>query len=429
MAKRKTPRWLLLCGFLLACQSPGQTALAGHDAGDALSADSSPVADTVASTEADTVTEEDTVTDPDAPSETDAALAPKTRIRILHPNLTGIALRGDTAPLSWDSDRLPDAIEGKAAIFDLPVAAAATRVKAVRLGVQVQWAIGSNFIVQPAATVDLYPYFLPGSAAASRDDFTIDGPTGAGMKGGPRQVRVLLPPGYNENTLASYPLLLMHDGQNVFDDATATFGVAWKVQDAMISSMAAGKLTEIVIVAVDHGGAARIFEYTPWADSSFDPPGGGGETLLKWLDSAVLPELDKRYRLSSEQVDRVIGGSSLGGLLSCYALLTRPATWGGAMCMSGSWWWKDKTFEQWAPSKLPSKPPVRIWLDAGTVKDGLTEARSLRDKLLASGFKLGESIGFYEAQGANHSEGAWQARVHLPLRFFFDPGDREAPFK
>ena len=69
-----------------------------------------------------------------------------------------------------------------------------------------------------------------------------------------------------------------------------------------------------------------------------------------------------------------------------------------------------------------------MWLDAGTQSDGLADAQTIRKALLDLGLKEPDTLGFYVAQGAGHNEASWGARVHLPLAFFFDPGDLQKPF-
>ena len=388
----------------------------------------------------------DTVSDPDVAPDVapvDSVGLSFTTVIVHHPQSTGLQLRGDQAPLSWSQSLPPTAIAGTAATFLIPVKSGVLRLKAVRVtSGALSWAIGANHVVQPGELRHVYPYFDLKHGQGRREDFAFTGPANQ-----PRMVRVFLPPGYDENTLAKYPLLVLFDAQNVFDPKTATFGVAWQVQDAVRSSLLAGKLTELAVAAVDHGGAQRIYEYTPWQDVTFTPSGGGGAKTLDWLGASVLPELRKRYRLLPGRP--VIGGSSLGGLMSLFAAVDRPTVWRGAMAMSGSWWWNQAQMLTWAPKLLPAAlkagtiadaktlpqlPPgttliggaTRIWLDAGTVKDGLDVMKQLHAALV--GLLASPDLGFYVHQGAGHTESAWQQRVHLPLRFFFDPGDREAAF-
>lgn len=344
---------------------------------------------------------------------------PPTTVFVHHPKAAVLTLRGDTVPLTWTGDLAPTAIEGNVARFELPTVGKAIQVKAFRQGA---WAHFANHVVQPHEQRHMYPYFDVKSASPRREDFTLPGP-----KGGKRTLRAWLPPGYDENLQANYPLLLMMDGQNLFEDGTASFGVSWQLGGAAIAAMTAAKLGEVVIVGIDHAGVQRIDEYTPWPDQK-KGQGGGGVQFVDWVQTTVLPDLAQRYRLKPGREARAIGGSSLGALISLYAAMAQPQTWGAAVCMSGAWWWQGKKMQTWVGQAYDPKLPLRIWLDAGDVDDGLEETQALRDALLALGIPTPLGLGYYVAKGANHSEAAWAKRAHLPLQFLFDPGNLEKPF-
>lgn len=349
----------------------------------------------------------------------DAPPAPTpTVVWLHHPAAAELTLRGDAPPLSWDVDTLPTEIQGTAARFVLE-GDGPWQVKALRKGA---WALGNNHILTPHAQQHLYPYFAAKTGAQKREDYALPGPTG-----GQRTLRALLPPGYAENTLAHYPLLLMLDGQNLFEDETASFGVSWKLGEAVQASMAAAKLGEIVTIGVDHAGDKRIFEYTPWYDVTVKD-GGGGEAFLLWVDQTVLPDAAVRYRLLDDRTQRTIGGSSLGALMALYGLASRPQTWGNAICMSGSWWWDGFHMAAWLPTVWNVALPVRVWLDAGTENDELPDTQAQKLVLTKLGLQEPTTLGFYVDKGASHSEAFWAKRVHLALQFLLDPGNLAKPF-
>lgn len=273
-----------LTAFCVACGAPVNTPTAPSDSGTNVDADpNADIADlqsgfdsdsampdvaAVDSANADVLSSDGAVGDAIAPQSDTSA--PPTTIWIHYPKAAEIALRGDTPPLSWTQDLPPTEVAGDVAKFTLPTAGQIL-VKATRKGA---WAVGNNLVVLDHEQRHLYPYFDPASAAATRENYNLNGPE----PGPNRTLRAWLPPGYKENTLAHYPLLLMLDGQNVFDDQTASFGVSWKLGDAILQAMAAAKLGEIVVIGVDHAGPKRIFEYTPWPDGSMKD-GGGGEAF------------------------------------------------------------------------------------------------------------------------------------------------------
>ena len=424
------PRWLGWCSalvFAAACASPPTSTLA-VDAADATqtAADLGGAAADVATDNA--VPRQDS--EPDAGADTaagdggaadapDTALAPTpTTVWVHYPKPITLTLRGNLAPLTWQTDALPKSVTGEMALFELPTSGGPWQVKPQLTG---QWSIGPNYVAQPQHVRHLYPYFNPQVAAPRRDDFTMTGPDGQ-----PRKVRVRLPAGYDENTAATYPLLVMLDGQNVFDAATATFGVAWELDDAVDLAMQQAKLTEVVVAAVDHAGPQRIYEYTPWADA--DGQGGGGPNFFAWANSKLLPALHSKYRLQPGPTAHTIGGSSLGGLMSLFAVGAYPDNWRNAIAMSGSWWWADLKMQSWIQTAPGTAQLPKVWLDAGDTNDGLADTQALQKVLVTKGWTLGQTLGYYEAKGANHSEKFWAARVHLPLQFFFDPGDRVPAF-
>ena len=351
-------------------------------------------------------------------SETTDSASLTTAIWVHYPQPLTLTLRGSASPLSWTDDWMSKSIAPKAAYFEVPGNAASFAVKPLLAGA---WSVGSNYVVTGKKQRTIYPYFDPKLAAPRRDDFAVAGPDGK-----PRTLRVRLPAGYDENSVATYRLLVMLDGQNVFDAQTATFGVAWEVDEAIDKAMLAAKSEEYVVAAIDHAGAARINEYTPWASSSGQ--GGGGPAFFQWVHTAVLPALATKYRLQSGASARTIGGSSLGGLMSLYAVGAYPEHWSGAIAMSGSWWWADLKTLTWIASAPGTAQHPKIWLDVGTVKDGLQDAQALRKVLLQLGWVENQTLGYYEAAGGDHSETAWAARVHLPLWYFFDPKDRAPAF-
>ncbi len=435
--------WLLLAWLAAACSSPPAAAAGAADvvaapdgtAKDAAAAPDGAAPDTALADVADVsaapadaaladIVSQDAAADApqaDLPAP-DAAPAdagpPPTVVWLHHPAAAELTLRGNAPPLTWDADLQPTDVQGTAARFVLD-GDGPWQVKALH---KTAWALGNNHVLQPHAANHLYPYFDAKTGAQKRENYDLPGPDG-----NPRTLRALLPPGYGENTVAKYPLLLMLDGQNLFEDATASFGVSWKLGDAVQASMAAAKLGEIVTIGIDHAGVKRKFEYTPWYDNT-RADGGGGEKFLVWVDKTVMPDAALRYRLLDDRTQRTIGGSSLGSLMALYALVSRTNTWGNAICMSGAWWWDNMEIATWVPTLWNPALPVRVWLDAGTDNDNLADTQAMKALLEKLGLEVPQTLGYYEAVGAAHNESYWAQRVHLALEFLLDPGDLAKPF-
>lgn len=130
--------------------------------------------------------------------------------------------------------------------------------------------------------------------------------------------------------------------------------------------------------------------------------------VKKWLTGRILPN----QRLA-------IGGSSLGGLISCYAAYTRPDVYDRAICMSSSFWWNNEDFLN---SVLKNKTDVRLYLDsgdAGTSQDGKNQTVSVRTKLEKMGYQLNSTLFYYLDQGGQHSEYYWGRRFNIPLSYLY----------
>ncbi len=156
-----------------------------------------------------------------------------------------------------------------------------------------------------------------------------------------RRIWVYLPPGYAK-TKERYPVLYMHDGQNLFDEQTAGFGKEWGVDETLDSLIARGK-TAAIVIGIDNGGETRMSEYNPYtftwkgesAAKTFLPE---GDMYLQFIIETLKPYIDKNYRTLSAKEHTVIAGSSMGGLISYYAALKYPQVFGKAGVFSPAFW-------------------------------------------------------------------------------------------
>lgn len=130
-----------------------------------------------------------------------------------------------------------------------------------------------------------------------------------------------------------YPVLYMHDGQNVFDAATSYSG-EWGV-DEFLDTLN-GNCRKVIVVAVDNGLAQRMNEYNPWAFMKFGK--GEGDLYVDFLVKTLKPFIDKHYRTLPKKKNTSIAGSSMGGLISLYAVLKYPEVFGNAGIFSPAFW-------------------------------------------------------------------------------------------
>ena len=238
-----------------------------------------------------------------------------------------------------------------------------------------------------------------------------------------RDVLVYLPPGYESDTGRHYPVLYLHDGQNLFDGATSFVeGQEWHVDETAEDLITRGVIQPIIVVGVYNTGSHRMDEYTPTPDPRM---GHGGKANLygRMLTEELKPFIDTVYRTQKDASHTALGGSSLGGLVTLYIGLRNPKVFGKLAVMSPSVWWDKRTILH-DVRHLTGKPALKIWLDIGTAEGQrpqriVGDVRKLRDVLVRKGWKEGQDLMYVEAEGAGHNEGAWASRVGSMMRFLF----------
>jgi predicted alpha/beta superfamily hydrolase len=280
------------------------------------------------------------------------------------------------------------------------------------------WEQGSNhhFTVAQGSR-DIYPWFN----TKSGDTNKIIRNVYSKELNNTRDVIFYLPPSYYENSLKTYSnILVMHDGQNLFNKATAYMGNAWMCQEALDSSIIGGSIDEVLVVGA-YNTADRINEYTYVYDPS-EGSGGKGDLYLDWIESTLLPLVQQELpRVEIKRETLGILGSSLGGLISCYAGLTRPSVYGRVGCMSSSFWWDENDFQNnVVPASKPLEPLNHIYMDSGTGSLGEKECTAytanIYDQLVADKhYEEGKEVLKYVDEGATHSESYWGPRFHIPL--------------
>ena len=241
-----------------------------------------------------------------------------------------------------------------------------------------------------------------------------------------RDVLVYVPPGYQRFSTRRYPVLYLHDGQNVFDAATSFAGVEWGVDETAQRLIRQKLMEPLIIVAVANTGEDRIHEYAP-TPARIDPPKrkrskGLLRSYGRFLIEELKPFIDRKYRTKGEAKFTGLGGSSLDGLATLALGLWFPNYFTRLAVLSPSVWWDDcAIYDIVDEVDETNKPPLKIWLDTGTHEPGWERAAALRDRLVEKGWRLYDDLQYLEVEGAGHSEGAWAARVDPVLRFLFPP--------
>ena len=244
--------------------------------------------------------------------------------------------------------------------------------------------------------------------------------------GNRRDVLVYLPPGYQRFSSRRYPVLYLHDGQNVFDAATSFAGVEWGVDETAERLIGQELIEPLIIVAVANLGEERIHEYAP-TPGVIDGKAkrkkrsrGLARLYGAFLIEELKPYIDKKYRTKRDAEFTGLGGSSLGGLVTLAIGILYPEAFQRLIVMSPSIWWDDFSIYRLVDT-IAEKPPLKIWLDTGTAEPGWEHGRELRDRLVDKGWRLFNDLAYFEIEGADHSERAWAERVDPALRFLFPP--------
>lgn len=229
----------------------------------------------------------------------------------------------------------------------------------------------------------------------------------------PRRVRVFAPARYD--AARPHPALVLFDGQNVFGDA-GSFAGGWHA-DVAVDRLAARTLAPL-LVAVDHGGVARLDELSPWPLQS--GRGGGLDRLLDGLTAQIVPEIHRRWHVIPGAPGWALGGASLGGLAALYGHLRAPDAFGGALAMSPSLWVSERRAFPFVAER-PRPRHTRVYLDCGE-REGrgmFPLAQGMATLLRARGWRDDGALLFRpDAKGA-HSEVHWRRRLPEALRFLY----------
>ncbi|HET7229332.1 MAG TPA: alpha/beta hydrolase-fold protein [Longimicrobium sp.] len=242
--------------------------------------------------------------------------------------------------------------------------------------------------------------------------------------GNRRDLMVYLPPSYARGD-RRYPVIYMHDGQNLFDRATS-FGEAWEVDQTLEDASQEG--LEAIVVAIPNMGEHRLNEYSPWRDPGHKQ-GGRGDDYADFIVQTVKPVIDRDFRTRPERESTGIAGSSMGGLISLYAFFRHPETFGFAGVMSAAFWFAGHAIYRY----VEERPFVggRVYLDVGTSEgpQEVADVRRMKTLLEGKGYRTGRDLLFFVEMGGQHNERAWQRRLRKALHFLLDVPAREAPAK
>jgi len=245
-----------------------------------------------------------------------------------------------------------------------------------------------------------------------------------------REVLVYLPPQYHQNPQVRYPVLYMLDGQNVFDAATS-FAGEWSADESCEQLISEGKIRPLIVVAIANGRDQRIYEYTPWPDSTYtNAPSGGGEQHIQAIVDTLLPYINSTYRTLTGPENTGLAGSSLGGLMALYAAGNHQYTFGLLAAFSPSLWWKDGFPLTFARQNII--PGLKLYLDMGGREGNLGKnsgtyslhvIQRLKKMLENGGFVNEKDLMVVKDADGEHNESSWARRLPSALVFLFSPAE------
>ncbi|GAK90497.1 putative esterase [Nonlabens ulvanivorans] len=252
-----------------------------------------------------------------------------------------------------------------------------------------------------------------------------------------RNLEIWLPQGY-PLTGVDYKLLYMHDGQNVFNKTSSNYGKAWEIDEKMDSLSIINAIEPTIVVTTWSHPKKRMNEYMPqqpkeltqskFAKSELKKNTGYdqlySDEYLKFVTSEVLPFVRKQFQVSEEPKDNIIMGSSMGGLISLYAMIEYPRTFGNVGCLSTHWPvpYLGEAFIESLPETIPQSKNHRIYFDYGTeTLDKDYEPYQLRvDSMFIEKGYTSVNYRSIKFEGHEHDENYWKQRVAPALVYLLN---------
>ena len=228
----------------------------------------------------------------------------------------------------------------------------------------------------------------------------------------PRDVIVWLPQEYKKFPKKKFPVLYMHDGQNIIDPMTATFNVDWQLDETADSLISQGEIEPLIIVGINNT-KDRSDEYSQ---------GEKGDAYMEFLTQTLKPMIDANYRTKKSRKHTKVGGSSMGGLISLMLAWEYTQIFSGAICMSPAFKVRNYDYLDDVLAYKGKKKKIKLYIDNGGIgveeelQPGIDEMLQALDQ---KGFTEGEDYLWIKDSTARHSEADWAARSGYALKWLF----------
>jgi predicted alpha/beta superfamily hydrolase len=240
-----------------------------------------------------------------------------------------------------------------------------------------------------------------------------------------RTIWVYLPPGYSTERQRRYPVLYLHDGQNLFDPKLAAFGVAWDADATADRLIEQGRIDPVILVGIANT-PARLDEYALYPDAR-EKAGGRGELYARFVLDELKPFIDREYRTLPGREHTGVAGSSLGGLVSLTMAWQFHDRFKLCGVVSPSLWWAGGRVLKDLENDPGWMKSMRFWVDMGTregsrrghVTPTIRRTRELVERFDQAGLLPGRDYYYWEVAGGEHNEAHWAARFDKMLLYFF----------
>lgn len=248
-----------------------------------------------------------------------------------------------------------------------------------------------------------------------------------------RRIRVYLPDNYSSTT-ENYPVLYLHDGQNVFYDKESFSGYSWRVIENIEANT---NIPKIIVVAIDNANEKRLDEYGPWKTEDkrrfeLSDCGGDGKKYAEWLVKTVKPWVDQNYRTLTDFSNSLLAGSSMGGLITSYIGSKYPDVFGHLGIFSLASWFSEKTFLKFI-NDHPLNNHTKVYVQVGT-DEGYETAHLINQTLMSQSYVdvtlryvntlLSQGLSNHQIMlkincGETHTEKSWADHMGEFLAFSF----------
>ncbi|MBZ4663757.1 MAG: carbohydrate esterase [Caloramator sp.] len=251
-----------------------------------------------------------------------------------------------------------------------------------------------------------------------------------------RNIRIYLPIDYYENENKRYPVIYMHDGQNLFDHHLSYSGHSWEIKETLDRMQENGEIEGFIVVGIDNNqeGFKRLDEYSPWKNEEIesllergikDGAGGEGKEYAEFIVNTLKPYIDENFRTLRDRENTIVAGSSMGGFISLYIGFKYQDVFSKIGAFSTAAWFKEGELLEFLREE-GQREEMKVYLDIGTEETSNDDDPNFKDYYINGTIRIYETLcEFMDKQnikliideGATHNEIHWAKRFPEFIRF------------